>query len=304
MMACLTIFRAFSKMSQLKFRSVVLALLLASNVVSGVATADDVVAKLGSIELKQSQMKAILDTLDADTRKQVLASPEALGQLIRREVILRAVLKEATDKQWDKRPEVQAQLDRMREQTLVTSYLNDLARPEAGFPSDDDVKKVYDANTETFTAPNQYHVAQIYFAGTQEAQGKKAADIAAKAKTGDFATLAKANSEHKESAAQGGDMGWLPEPQMLPELRDAIAKLSAGQVSAPVKSASGWHVIKLIETKPAGLRPLSEVKEIIVSNLRLAKARQNEQQYLESLVKSQKLSVNEIALGALGAPGK
>jgi peptidylprolyl isomerase len=266
---------------------------------SALAAGDDIVAKLGATELKQSQLKTLLDSLDADARKQVMTNPATLGQLIQSEIIRRAVLREASDKQWDKRPDVQTQIDRAREQTIVASYLNDVARPPASYPSDDEIKQVYEENKATFTTPVQYHVAQIYVAGLQETQAKKASELAAKAKKDDFSQLASQNSEHKESATKGGDMGWLAEPQLIPELREQLPKMSIGQVSAPIRSASGWHVIKLLETRPSALQPLSEVRDIIVNNLRMRKAKASEQQYLEEMLKSQKLNVNEIAIGAL-----
>ncbi|MEP9366094.1 peptidylprolyl isomerase [Xanthobacter sp. VNH20] len=79
----------------------------------------------------------------------------------------------------------------------------------------------------------------------------KAKEIAAKAKAGeDFAKLAKENS--KDSAEDGGDLGYFTKEQMVPEFADAAFKLEKGQISDPVKSQFGWHVIKLEDkrTKP------------------------------------------------------
>jgi peptidyl-prolyl cis-trans isomerase C len=79
----------------------------------------------------------------------------------------------------------------------------------------------------------------------------KAKEIAAKAKAGeDFARLAKENS--KDSAEDGGDLGYFTKEQMVPEFADAAFKLEKGQISDPVKSQFGWHVIKLEDkrTKP------------------------------------------------------
>ncbi|MFG1421208.1 peptidylprolyl isomerase [Roseixanthobacter liquoris] len=79
----------------------------------------------------------------------------------------------------------------------------------------------------------------------------KAKEIAAKAKAGeDFAKLAKENS--KDSAEDGGDLGYFTKEQMVPEFAEAAFKLEKGQISDPVKSQFGWHVIKLEDkrTKP------------------------------------------------------
>lgn len=281
------------------FHALAATLFVMTTLNSAMAAGDDVVAKLGAIELRQSQLKALLDNLDADARKQLFADPAALSQLVRTEIIRRAVLKEASDKQWEKRPDVQAQIDRAREQAIVASYLNDVVRPPASYPAEDEIKQAYEANKTTFTVPAQYHVAQIYLAGLQETQAKKASDLAVKAKGGNFSQLASENSEHKESAAQGGDMGWLAETQLIPELREQLPKMSAGQISMPIRSASGWHIVKLLETKPPVLRSLGEVRDIIASNLRMRKAKLAEQQYLDDMLKAQRLRINEIAISSL-----
>lgn len=266
---------------------------------------DDIVAKLGSTELRQSQIKVILENLDPSTKKQLLSDPAAFAQVVRTEVIRRAILKEANDKQWDKRPEVKSQIDTARDQVVVSSYMNDAARPPANYPSEDEVKQAYEANKPAFVIPAQYHLAQIYLSlsgdkkPNPEEVETKAITLANKAKSADFAELASKNSDHKESAAKGGDIGWLAESDMVPELREQILKLSAGQVSNPIKSASGWHVIKLLELKPVTTQTLKDAKEVIVSSLRLQKAKQLEQQYIENLLRTQQMSVNEIAMSEL-----
>ncbi|MFM9913791.1 MAG: peptidylprolyl isomerase [Methylophilaceae bacterium] len=266
---------------------------------------DEIVAKLGNTELRQSQVKAILDSLDATTKKQLLSDPAAFAQVVRTELIRRVILKEANDKQWDKRPEVKSQIDIVRDQVIVSAYMNDTARPATSYPSDDEVKQAYEANKASFLIPTQYHLAQIYLSSSadnksspEEAE-KKANDLASKAKGPDFAELANKNSDHKESAAKGGDIGWLAEADMIPELRVQILKLSAGQVSKPIKSPSGWHIIKLLEIKPSSTQALKDAKEVITSSLRLQKAKQLEQQYIENMLKSQQMSINEIAMGEL-----
>ena len=67
----------------------------------------------------------------------------------------------------------------------------------------------------------------------------------------DFATLAREYSQDG-SAAAGGDLGWFADGQMVPQFEDAVHRLRPGQVSAPVRSQFGWHVIKLEEVRDAG----------------------------------------------------
>lgn len=278
-----------------------LALLMFSPVVSA---ADDVVAKLGSIEMKASQVKDMLSKLDPDIQKQLNASPATVVQLIRAEMIKQLLLKEITTKQWDKKPEVQDQIARSREQIIVSSYLNDIARPDNSYPDENEVKQFYESNKDALNLPAQLRIAQIFIAnesGQPSEVEKKAQELAAQAKLNntDFAQLARKHSQHRPSAEQGGDIGWYAEAQLLPEMRSVLATMSVGQVSAAIKSNAGWHIVKLLEKRPAGVQPYDEAHASLVSTMRLNKAKQNEQQYLENIVKDKKFEVNEIAVGKL-----
>ncbi len=89
----------------------------------------------------------------------------------------------------------------------------------------------------------QVHVAHI-LAGDRATADDLARTLAA---GGDFATLAKEQSEDTATRAQGGDLGWLPHGIMPPTLDQAAFALTIGQVSAPVQSDMGWHLVRLVE---------------------------------------------------------
>ena len=81
-----------------------------------------------------------------------------------------------------------------------------------------------------------------------------AKQVAERAKKGeDFLALSKEFSKDPGSAADGGDLGWFTKDKMVKEFSDAAFKLEPGQISDPVKSQFGWHIIKVEEkrTKPA-----------------------------------------------------
>jgi len=62
----------------------------------------------------------------------------------------------------------------------------------------------------------------------------------------DFAPIAKANSEDKASAAKGGDLGWVNPGVTVPEFQEEMAKLAPGEISKPIRSRYGWHIINVI----------------------------------------------------------
>ncbi len=65
----------------------------------------------------------------------------------------------------------------------------------------------------------------------------------------DFATIARANSDDKGSAARGGDLGWLNPGVTVPEFQDAMSKLKPGEISEPIRSRYGWHIIQVLSRR-------------------------------------------------------
>jgi peptidyl-prolyl cis-trans isomerase D len=121
----------------------------------------------------------------------------------------------------------------------------------------EEVKAAYSANVKQYTQEEQRHTAHVLVAvkpGATEAEKdaakKKAEEIAAQAKANPakFAELAKKSSDDPGSAAQGGDLGSNPRGTMVKPFEDAAFGMKVGEISSPVLSEFGWHVIK--EAKP------------------------------------------------------
>ena len=287
-----------------KFHGVWISISIA--IVSTSASAQEaIVGKLGATEVKMSDLKKILEAQSPENKTALLASLPELERLVRSELIRTNLLIEAKAKGFDKRPEVVLQMERAKDQALLEAYANFIARPPAEYPNDADVKTYYEANTASFVAPTQYRVAQIYLAipeGADKAKldsiAKQAQDLSTQAQkaTTDFAALARENSAHKESAQKGGEMGWLAESQLIPEIRTVLTQLTLGKTSSPIKTSQGFHLMKLLEKKESMVRPLVEVKSAIASALRYRKAQENERKYLEDLASKSPIAVNQIEL--------
>lgn len=300
--------------SNLTARWIAFAMALGVGLATEVARAqgaDNVVAKLGNVELTVPEIKRILDAQPAEARTQLVSNAQLLDRFVRTEIFKRALVDEAKAKGFDRRPDVADAMERAREQALVTQYVNEQARPPASYPSEQEVAEAYRANSNEFSVPTQYRVSQIFLSTGEGAQKKdaeavrKRTDEIAKTvaqKPAEFDAVAKRQSEHKASADQGGDMGWVALDQMVPEVRALVSEMKKGEVGKPVRTTSGWHIVKLADIKPRSLKPLAEVREYIVRALRLRKAQENEQKYLDDMIARTPLGVNEIALNRLIAP--
>lgn len=133
---------------------------------------------------------------------------------------------------------------------------------------DADVQKYYTEHAKEFEAPRQARVAHVLArvaeTGGSEAEDKaraKVADVIRRAKAGeDFAKLAKALSEDPGSAAKGGDLGLVSQGEVVPEFERAVFALKKGEISPePVRTAFGFHAIKVSEVKEGGRKPLKDV---------------------------------------------
>jgi peptidylprolyl isomerase len=270
------------------------------------AAQSSAVAQLGAIQLSASDVERVLAAQPPEVRAQLAASPAVLVRVLQTELVRRALLAEALANGWDKRPEVAARIDRAREQAVVTSYVNSLARPPADYPPEAEVAAFYQANQAQLMRGRELQLAQIYLrrpadAALAQAVASRAGRLAAEARASgaDFGALARQSSEHAESAARGGDMGWLSEEVLVPEVRTAATRLAKGEVSEPVATKDGWHIVKLVDTKPPAPAPLAEVRAAIVDALRLRKAQELERAYIDQLLAKSPATVNEPELAKL-----
>ncbi|MBQ6776156.1 MAG: peptidylprolyl isomerase [Synergistaceae bacterium] len=155
--------------------------------------------------------------------------------------------------------------------------------------TDEEAKKFYDENTKLFTQPERVRASHILVSDDESL-----AKVQAELKAGkSFDVVAKEFSTDPGSAANGGDLGEFPKGVMVPEFEKAAFDLKEpGDVSEPVKSQFGWHIIKLGEHIPESAMPFEQVKAHIVEELREQKtqeALQEKSKELESKYKVERL---------------
>lgn len=129
-------------------------------------------------------------------------------------------------------------------------------------PDEDVLKTLYEAEKASrFTTQEERHAAHILIGfGTDKAAARARAEALSKqlAEGADFATLARAQSEDPGSKDSGGDLGWIKRGQMTQAFEDALFKLPAGQISAPVETEFGYHLIRVLEVKPPAVRAFTD----------------------------------------------
>jgi len=261
---------------------------------------DPVVGSIGDIELHQSEILASLGPLGSVDKEALVRDPSSLNQLVRSLLVQRVVLKEALEKKWDEEPVVQTLLKSTREAAISDSYLKSVSRPPDTYPSEGELKLAYENGRAALTVPRSFRLAQIYVADEPGAEKKlKAVQQRLKEKPGSFTEVARELSEEKESASRDGEIGWLSEKQIQPEILAQLPKLQINALSAPVRLKDGWHILKVLDVREPFTPIFEQVRVQLAQRLRAEKARANMQSYMTELLHNHPVAVNEVALSKL-----
>ena len=142
--------------------------------------------------------------------------------------------------------------------------------------SDEELRALYAEQKDTrFTVPEERKARHILIReSTPDAQDKIESLAGELAQGADFAELAKEHSEDPGSKNQGGDLGWVSRGVMVPAFEQALFSLPEGQVSEPVESSFGWHLIRLDELRPARVRDFDDAREEVLNLYRERQARE------------------------------
>jgi peptidyl-prolyl cis-trans isomerase C len=153
--------------------------------------------------------------------------------------------------------------------SLLLQQVIDETTKDVPAVSDDQIKKFYDENPKFFEEPEQVHAAHILLRSDAQATPEKKEEARKKleALRGDiesnkisFADAARQNSEDKGSAPTGGDLGFFARGQMVKPFEAAAFNTQPGALSAVFETQFGFHLVKVIEKKPAGKKALEATK--------------------------------------------
>ena len=239
---------------QAGFYAAFLALLVMTAGPVGAQDKDPVVAKVNGIEIHQSDLAVAEDEAGQIPAMSPEAKQDYLVQFIA-DMIL--VSKAAEDKKLGDGPDFKRKLEFARKKLLMEGLLQSVGKEAL---TDDAMHKVYDEAVKQIGEEKEVHARHILFraqAGDDKA-GKEAEDkikaVIVRLKKGeDFAKVAGEVTEDPSGKSDGGDLGFFTKEQMVPEFSESAFKLDKGQISEPVKTQFGWHVIKIEDKrfKPA-----------------------------------------------------
>lgn len=207
-----------------------------------------------------------------EMRPLVLSRVQTVSQIAGNLYARRALAAEAQALGLDKDPLVAAHLRVAVDKVLSDALLERIDQKNAPTAEAAEAKArtLYRAKPERFKSEEQLQARHILIAGTTPQSKAEAEKILKDLQGGaDFAKLAEEKSADKGSAAKGGDVGFFGKGRMVPQFEQAAFELkNKNDLSGVVESQFGYHIIQLLDRKPAGIRPFEEVKDELVKEVR------------------------------------
>ena len=222
-------------------------------------------------QLDLNYFTTLFANMNQQERDRVLADPAVFKQVVESEANNRASVSAALVDNLERDKNVGFLMRRGAEGILLEAYLarSIRARLPVGFPAEARIKEYYDSNPQQFQTPEQIHVWQIFLAKAEDADAGQLAALRKKAATlyddlrrgrADFAIAALAQSEHPESRMLAGYMGLLKTEELLPDIKTPLLKLEPGEISAPLETETGLHIVKRGAIVPASTLALEQAR--------------------------------------------
>ncbi|MHC0052083.1 peptidylprolyl isomerase [Actibacterium sp. D379-3] len=220
-------------------------------------TAETVVATVGGSDITLGQMIVMTAQLPQDyqTLPDEILYQAVLDQLIRQIAVGQTI-------ENDLSKEAQLALANERISFLASEALNRVA---ADAVSDEAIQQAYDAKYADAASETEFNAAHILVETEEEAKALKA-ELDAGA---DFAELAREKSTGP-SGPSGGALGWFSKGMMVKPFEDAVLTMQPGDVSGPIQTQFGWHIVKLNETRDMAAPALEEVAPELAGELQQA----------------------------------
>lgn len=233
-----------------------------------------VICQAGDWKLTFADLERIVSYYPEEQKAIILQDPKKLMTLARRLTQAKVLSDKAYTEGLHERPDIREQLKINEQNKLSLAYVQEKALKDLSV-SDEDVRLYYQAHKDDYKVPAQVKVRHILLRLPKDADEElvkqtrqRMEDILKRVNAGeDFAVLAAAFSEDPVSRNRGGDLGWVVRSKLDPVFAKAAFATKKGQVAGPVRSAYGFHLLKVEDRRPARQLPYDAVAERIRKEL-------------------------------------
>lgn len=252
------------------------------------ADPEKVLAKVADREIREKDIDQVIRMMGPQGAM-MYDNPQGRRAVLDELVSMHLFALKGAEEKLDQTPEFKTAVETFRNQSLARAAID--ASLKDVTVSDEEAKKFYDEHPDQFTQPERVHVRHVLISDdvtSADAIAKIQADLKAGVS---FDEVAKSRSLCP-SAAQGGDLGEVSKGQMVPEFEAAAFALkNPGDLSEPVKTQFGWHIIRLEGRTPSSVEPFDTVKPQLVQYLTNEKKGEVFKNAVEGLKKTYKVEM-------------
>jgi parvulin-like peptidyl-prolyl isomerase len=275
----------------------------------------DVLARVEEKNIRLADYEAEIERR-ARGRSGSFAQTDEREALLQEMVNFESAYLRAKEAGFDQKPEIARQIKTFIVDRFIEEQMK--GKPEAPTVSDAEIADYYRAYASRFALPEKVRFAVIQMGFSSKATEEKKAEALCKAESvlaearalggsnGGFGALAQRYSEDQATRYLGGDAGWLASGEKgrwdAAVVDAAFALKSAGDISPVIQTANRLCLVKLIEKKVAGCRPLEEVAEAIRYKLALEKRHRQQEEFHEAMTAGLKIEINRALLETISAP--
>lgn len=252
------------------------------------ADPEKVLAKVADREIREKDIDQVIRMMGPQGAM-MYDNPQGRRAVLDELVSMHLFALKGAEEKLDQTPEFKTAVETFRNQSLARAAIDASLKDVTA--SDEEAKKFYDEHPDQFTQPERVHVRHVLISDdvtSADAIAKIQADLKAGVS---FDAVAKSRSLCP-SAAQGGDLGEVSKGQMVPEFEAAAFALkNPGDLSEPVKTQFGWHIIRLEGRTPSSVEPFDTVKPQLVQYLTNEKKGEAFKNAVEGLKKTYKVEM-------------
>jgi peptidyl-prolyl cis-trans isomerase C len=273
-------------------------------------SADTVLVSNSLAKVTRAEYDAELLKLPPELRDGFANNPRRVYELLQRMLVQKSLAAQARNAGLDKRPDIKARVDLEVEKFLSTMQIEALdAAATAEFNAniakyEARARELYLVDKAAFTTPAQVSATHILFDPRKhgaETARKLAIDTRAKIVAGaDMGKLAREVSDDPSSSQNAGTLGWFSQKDMDPAFAQAaFALANVGDISEPVHSQFGWHIIRLDGKRAGTLKSYEEARDQIMAELRKRAIEEKREATVSAIRRDPKASLDRDAVGAL-----
>ncbi len=255
---------------------IVFALMILPGLALSLDNDDKVLIDGPEVDLTVGELRQALLTVPEDMRRVMLTQPKKIRDIMDSTYMVKVAARRARQKGLDKDPVIAAKIWNYTQNLLAGAEIKDVQKKLIGKDADYEAaaRELYLMEKDKYRKPVEYEASHILLTAENgeddESLRTRLQQIRAEIEQGKitFAEAAKKYSKDPTTASDGGYLKHFEEGRMVKPFEDALKAMKPGDISQPVKTSFGWHLIWLQDKVPASVRPFDEVKDELIKKVK------------------------------------